>query len=161
SSGEMRSFLKATLPDYMVPHGFVWLDALPLTPNGKVDREALSGLAPARADGEPDGPAAPRTAVEAQLAALWAEILGVERVGVHDNFFELGGDSILSIQLTARANKVGLRIRPRDLFQHQTVAELARAAEVTVIAGAEQSPVTGPIPLTPIQRWFFEQPLPE
>jgi aryl carrier-like protein len=160
-SAEIRQFLRSRLPEYMIPQGFVWLDALPLTPNGKVDREALARLEPVRTGADEERFVEPQTPIEAQIAALWGEVLGVERVGVNDNFFELGGDSILSIQLTARASKVGLSIRPRDLFQHQTVAGLARVAAPPGPAGAEQGPVTGPVPLTPIQRWFFEQPLPE
>jgi amino acid adenylation domain-containing protein/non-ribosomal peptide synthase protein (TIGR01720 family) len=104
---------------------------------------------------------APRTAAEVMLAGIWAEVLGHKQVGTHDNFFELGGDSILSIQVIARANQAGLRLTPKDLFQHQTIAELAAAVESAAIAPADPVPVIGPVPLTPIQRWFFEQDLPD
>src|SRR4029077_14445662 len=90
------------------------------------------------------------------LAALWAEILRLERVGIHDNFFELGGDSILSIQIVARANEAGLFLTPRQVFQYPTIAELAGEAQAAPAVAAEQEPVTGPVPLTPIQRWFLE-----
>jgi non-ribosomal peptide synthase protein (TIGR01720 family) len=88
-------------------------------------------------------------------------VLGLERVGVHDNFFELGGDSIISIQIIARASQAGLRLTVRQLFQRQTIAELAQVADADVDLRAEQGLVTGPAPLTPIQHWFFAQNLPE
>jgi len=90
------------------------------------------------------------------LAEIWAEVLRVEQVG-HDNFFELGGDSILSIQIVAKANKAGLQLTPKQLFAHQTIAELAAMAGTIRTIQAEQGLVTGTLPLTPIQQWFFEQ----
>nr|QEO74597.1 condensation domain-containing protein [uncultured bacterium] len=151
---ELRAHLTETLPDYMVPAYFVFLDAIPLTPNGKVDRNALP--AP---EGRPEldaAYAAPGTETEAILAKIWAEVLGLESVGVHDNFFELGGDSILSIQIVARANAAGLGLSPKDIFQNQSVAALATVAGVKGGVVAEQGTVSGDVPLTPIQRWFFE-----
>jgi amino acid adenylation domain-containing protein/non-ribosomal peptide synthase protein (TIGR01720 family) len=153
---QLRSHLEDRLPSYMVPSVFVVLDRLPLTPNGKVDRRAL----PAPGDSRPEleeAYVAPQTSAEEALAGIWAQLLGLPRVGIRDNFFDLGGDSILSIQVVARANRVGLRLTPRQIFQHQTLAELARAAGTTAEADAEQGPVTGEVPLTPVQRWFFEQ----
>ena len=96
------------------------------------------------------------TPAEQTLVAIWAELLGVERVGIHDNFFALGGDSIISIQMVSRAHQAGLQITPKLLFQHQTIAELAEVAGTEGTLQAEQGVVTGPLPLTPIQRWFFE-----
>ncbi|HTQ81129.1 MAG TPA: amino acid adenylation domain-containing protein, partial [Thermoanaerobaculia bacterium] len=107
---ELRAFLRERLPEYMVPAVFVVLDALPITPNGKVDRRALP--APEWAPTAAYQP--PRDAVEETLAAIWSEVLKVERVGIDDNFFELGGDSILSIQVISRAARAGLRIAPRQ-----------------------------------------------
>ena len=156
---ELRAHLGKTLPEHMLPAYFVALDELPLTPNGKVDRAALP--AP---DGRPELDAAyvpPRTHAEELLAAIWCDVLGLERIGVHDNFFELGGDSILSIQIVARASSAGLGLTPRLLFQHQTVAGLAAVAGERREVAAEQGPVTGSVPLTPIQRWFFERALPD
>ena len=110
----------------MVPGSFVFLERFPLSANGKVDRTALAGLA------EHSTPAAQfvaaRTAAEVQLAAIWAGVLGREQVGIHDNFFELGGDSILSLQVVARARQAGLQLTPKLIFQHQSIAELAPLA---------------------------------
>jgi amino acid adenylation domain-containing protein/non-ribosomal peptide synthase protein (TIGR01720 family) len=159
-SQTLSDFLRQKLPEYMVPAAFVFLDALPLTPNGKVDRRALP--APDRVQAaEGAGYVAPRDQVEQLLAGIWSQVLGIPRVGVYDNFFALGGDSIISIQLIARANQLGLRLTPRQIFQHQTIAELAPAAGTTPVAQAEQGLLTGAVPLTPIQRWFFEHDLPE
>ncbi|HYG60440.1 MAG TPA: amino acid adenylation domain-containing protein, partial [Symbiobacteriaceae bacterium] len=152
TAAALREALKAGLPEYMVPSAFVLMDALPLTPNGKVDRAAL----PAPDAADPEGEyCAPRTPAEAKLAAIWAEVLGVGQVSVLDNFFELGGDSILSIQVVARAAQVGLKLSPQHLFQHPTVAELAAVATEEA-AGAGEGPVAGPVALTPIQRWFLD-----
>jgi amino acid adenylation domain-containing protein len=116
----LRVFLAASLPDYMVPQAVVKLAALPITPAGKIDR--LSLPAP-ETDG--DEYVAPRNEVEAVLAAVWAEVLGVERVGVCDNFFGLGGDSILAIQLVSRLRRRGWNLPPREVFLSQTVATQA------------------------------------
>jgi amino acid adenylation domain-containing protein/non-ribosomal peptide synthase protein (TIGR01720 family) len=152
----LQNYLKERLPDYMIPAAWVWLDAMPLTPNGKIDRRAL----PAPAVTETSEVVAPRSELEKILAEIWAGVLGKTGVGVHDNFFELGGDSILSIQVVARAGEAGLRLTPRQIFQHPTVAELAAALDDNSAAPAtqviaEQGAVTGEIPLTPIQHWFF------
>ncbi|WP_280868562.1 non-ribosomal peptide synthase/polyketide synthase [Streptomyces sp. SAI-127] len=157
--GELRDHLRRGLPDFMVPSYFTELSALPLTPNGKVDRKALpapDGLRPRL-----DGFAAPTTATEELLAGIWAQVLGLDRVGVQDNFFELGGDSIISIQVVARARKAGLHFTVAQLFDHQTVAGLATVATAESTADAEQGPVVGDFPLTPIQRWFFAQDMRE
>lgn len=158
-AGELRTFLRGKLPEYMLPSAFVFLKQLPLTPNGKTDRQALPAPDPFRSEG--DGAfAAPRNQVEETLAGLWTSVLGVERVGINDNFFELGGDSILSIQIIARANQAGLRLSPRQLFQHQTIAELASVAGTSALVAADQGSVTGVVPLTPVQARFFEQDQP-
>lgn len=151
---ELRGHLKAELPEYMVPAAIVWLDAFPLMPNGKIDKRALPDADGARADDAVVFEQA-RSDKEELLAQIWRDVLGVGKVGVHDNFFDLGGDSILSIQVVTRAKQAGLRITPRLLFQHQTVASLASASE-TVSIDAEQELLTGEVPLMPIQHWFFE-----
>lgn len=158
---ELRHFLGQNLPQYMIPATFVQLPALPLTPNGKVDRKALP--APDYVRPELDKQfIAPRTPIEAKLAQIWAEVLRVEQVGIEDNFFELGGDSILTIQIVAKANQAGLRLTAKQLFQYQNIAELATVCLTTdETTQAEQGIVTGLVPLTPIQQWFFRQNLPE
>ncbi|WP_139024959.1 condensation domain-containing protein, partial [Bradyrhizobium sp. STM 3843] len=149
---ELRRHLQQLLPDYMVPSTIVRLDHLPLSPNGKLDRNALP--APDRNREADDQP--PRNPVEAVLAGLFAEVLGLDRVGINDNFFELGGDSIQSMQLVARARGVGVAITPRQIFQYQTVATLAQVADRSqIIADVDSAPRCAP--LTPIQHWFFEQ----
>ena len=158
--GELRERLGSKLPEYMVPGAYVFLEALPLTTNGKVDRKALPAPEVTRAE-LGSAYVAPRTPEEELLAGIWAQVLGLEQVGVHDSFFELGGDSILSIQVIAKANQAGLTLTPRQLFQHPTIAGLAAVAGKGPEVHADQGLVTGPVPLTPIQRWFLEQELPE
>ncbi|MCA1696298.1 MAG: condensation domain-containing protein, partial [Actinobacteria bacterium] len=99
---------------------------------------------------------APRTPTEQTLAEVWAQVLGVDRVGVEDNFFELGGDSILSIQVISRARRAGLGLSPRDVFLYPTVASLAAGVVQAAPVVAQQGLVTGPVALTPIQQWLFE-----
>ena len=144
----------------MIPSAFVVLDTLPTTPNGKVNRQSLP--TPDMVRFQSAGAfVAPRTTAESILAGIWAEVLRLERVGMHDNFFALGGDSILSIQMIARANQAGLRLTSKQLFQQQTIAELATVDGVTPAIQAEQGLVLGPVPCTPIQHWFFEQEIPD
>ncbi len=102
---------------------------------------------------------APTNEAEQTIAGIWQELLGIEKVGIYDNFFELGGDSLISIQVIARINKAGLHLTPKQVFEHQTVAELAAVAGTTRAMQAEQGIVTGPLPLTPIQHWLFEKNL--
>ncbi|MER5733148.1 amino acid adenylation domain-containing protein, partial [Streptomyces sp. NPDC002138] len=152
----LRGHLSGLLPDYMVPAVFVTLDRLPLTPSGKVDRRSLP---------EPEVQAgrlgteytAPRDETERILADVWADVLGVERVGIHDNFFDLGGDSILSIQVVSRARQAGIRLTSKLLFLHQNVASLAGAAEAAAPAAAAPAEVGGRAELTPIQKWFLAE----
>jgi amino acid adenylation domain-containing protein/non-ribosomal peptide synthase protein (TIGR01720 family) len=153
STTALREFLSQTLPDYMVPSGYVVLGQLPLTSNGKVDRGALPDPA---AEPEPErrylGPSTP---TESALTEIWANVLGLKEIGVEDNFFELGGDSILSIQVVARARQSGLRLTTKDLFMHQTIASLAPTVTAVDTDQPEQETVVGPVPLTAIQHWFF------
>ncbi len=159
---DLRRFLQSRLAEYMVPAAFVLLEALPLTPNGKVDRAALPVPAPVQAATQKDA-ALPATPVESALARIWAQVLRVERVGAHDNFFELGGDSILCLQVVSRAQRAGIRITTRQVFQYQTVAELAAVAEESGGMAAAEVAEKGEVPLLPAQRWFFEldPPAPE
>jgi len=161
----LRAHLKTALPEYMVPAAFVLLDTLPVTANGKLDRAALGreappapgagGSASARDADPPRGPA------EERIAEVWKEILGLEKIGRDENFFELGGDSILAVRIVVRARDQGLPLTATDVFQYQTVAELA-ALEAVLEAVGEGAGGDVPggeveIPPTPIQRWFFEQ----
>ena len=136
----------------------VLLEQLPLTANGKVDRRALPAPEQVGGKGAPSYEG-PRNETEAVLARIWATVLGRERVSVHDNFFEVGGDSILSLQIVARARAQGLHLLPRQLFEQQSVAALAAVVGTSAAVEAEQGEVTGMVPLTPIQRWFFAQEL--
>src|SRR6185503_13214097 len=157
ASSELRRHLKEKLPEYMVPAVFVQVERMPLTANGKLDRSALLALQPESATACGDQ-ASPRSPVEKIVAETWQEVLGVERDGIYDNFFALGGDSIVSLQIVSRLNQAGLMMTPQDLFGHQTVAELSAAFQHTPTAvHAEPGPVSGPVPLTSIQHWFFEQ----
>jgi amino acid adenylation domain-containing protein/non-ribosomal peptide synthase protein (TIGR01720 family) len=158
--GSLREFLKRKLPDYMVPAAFMFLDKLPLTASGKVDHKAL----PVPEQHRPDLTGryvAPRTPVEKKLTTIWSKVLRVEQVGVNDNFFELGGDSILSIQTISLARRDGLKLTPKLMFAHQTIAELAAAVGVEEDRQSLQGVAAGDVPLTAIQHWFFEQNLEE
>ena len=146
----LREVLKARLPDYMVPNSITLLDALPLTPNGKIDRKALPEPKLASTDWQ-----LPRNATEQQLVTVWSQILKRPDISIHDNFFDLGGDSILSIQIVARARQAGLGLAPRDVFQHQTIADLALVVQPVSQILAEQGLVQGAVPLTPIQADFL------
>jgi amino acid adenylation domain-containing protein len=162
--GELRRHLAQTLPDYMVPTGFVVLSALPLTPNGKVDRRALPEpyASPTPVASEP------RTPVEEITADIWADVLGLPAVGVGDNFFELGGHSLLATRVVSRLRDVyDIELPVRSLFEAPTVAELARHIELAQRGHADRRsvpriqpvPRTGSLPLSFSQQrlWFFEQ----
>lgn len=137
---ELRRFLAGHLPQSMVPEHFRVIDAMPLTANGKLDDKRLP--AP---DWQAAAPfVAPRTPAEETVAAIWAEVLGLERLGVEEDYFALGGDSIRSIQIAARCRRAGLTVNPHDLFQHRTVAALADLA-----AGRGAAPADAPAAATP------------
>ena len=155
--GKLKAYLSERLPDYMIPAAIVKLDQLPLTANGKVDRRALPS--PDIENSGVGNYVAPRTEVEKTIAGLWAKALGLERVGINDDFFALGGDSILSIQIANRANNLGVSFTPRQVFRHRTIAALAAALEPARAVKTEPGVITGAIPLTPVQHWFFEQDL--
>ncbi|CAM5236951.1 Carrier domain-containing protein OS=Streptomyces fumanus OX=67302 GN=GCM10018772_35720 PE=4 SV=1 [Streptomyces fumanus] len=146
---ELREHVAAALPEYMVPAAVMPLDHLPMTVNGKVDRAALpapdfGGLVSARE---------PRTDTEAALCALFAEVLGLERVGVEDDFFTLGGDSIMSMQLASRARRAGWVLTPRQVFEEKTPERLALV--VAAAGGGADAPEdigVGEVPWTPVMR---------
>ncbi|UXH76220.1 non-ribosomal peptide synthetase [Roseateles amylovorans] len=167
----IRQQVAQTLPEHMAPAQVVLLPRLPRLISGKLDRAAL----PDSAASAESTHRAPRNELERRLVAIWQEVLGLEQIGIGDNFFELGGDSILSLQVISRVRqaRLGVSLRLRDLIRHQTIDGLAAAM---VAAAAEVAPPTlaqnlapapspsasasGDIPLTPIQRWFFEEPIP-
>ncbi|MDY7076204.1 MAG: amino acid adenylation domain-containing protein, partial [Chloroflexota bacterium] len=142
--GELRAFLKESLPAYMVPPAFVVLEAMPLTPNGKVDRRALPAPDGTRPDLD-ETFVAPRTPEEEILAGIWSQVLGVERVGVYDDFFDLGGHSLLATRLASRVREAfQVELPLRDLFETPTVAQLA---EIVRAAGRDE----GELPISPIE----------
>ena len=149
----LRRSLGAKLPEYMLPAGFIVLDALPITSSGKLDRKALP--AP-KAEKRSYRPA--RTPEEQAISRIFADVLSLEQVGVDDNFFHLGGDSIVSIQVVSRARSAGLELSPRNIFEHPTVEMLALTAKK--IAPREHQQVcesgTGELTATPIMRWLLE-----
>ena len=155
---DLRDFLLERLPDYMVPAFFVALDVFPLTPNGKLDRKALPAPQVDREDLGSEFARA-NTEHEKVLVDIWRQILGVEEVGIDDNFFALGGDSILSIQVIARAKQRGLSLSPKDIFEQPFIRGLASRAGTAPVIRAEQGLVSGEVPLTPIQHAFFERQL--
>lgn len=152
---QLRAALGEHLPDYMVPAAMPLLAALPLTPNGKLDRKALPAPEAVHAEREHVPPSGAR---EQALAQIWQGLLGLEQVGALDNFFELGGDSIVSMQVVSRAREAGLALTPKDVFQFQTIRSLALVARQAAQV-VQRAPATGEVPLTPIQHWFFEQPI--
>ncbi|MFF3420755.1 amino acid adenylation domain-containing protein [Streptomyces sp. NPDC002698] len=155
SSAELRKFVAARLPDYMVPAAFVALGRLPLGPTGKLDRAALP---------EPEFLGEvyrePRTEAETIITAAYADVLGVERVGADDDFFAVGGDSLRSIQVVARARARGLELSTREIFECRTAARLAEVASArqgrTPVLEEDESGGVGPMPLQPVARHVFE-----
>ncbi|CAM5626942.1 Amino acid adenylation domain-containing protein OS=Streptomyces alboniger OX=132473 GN=CP975_32020 PE=4 SV=1 [Streptomyces alboniger] len=149
----IRAEMAAQLPEYMVPADVVVLDALPLTVNGKLDRAAL----PAPDFAERAGGREPRTEAEATLCALFAEVLGLGRVGVDAGFFELGGDSISSMQLASRARREGLVLTPRQVFEEKTPERLAAVAETAGAGSTAGASGVGEVPWTPAMRALGER----
>nr|WP_083336057.1 non-ribosomal peptide synthetase [Mycobacteroides saopaulense] len=147
---KIRTQLAERLPSYMVPAAVVSLTVLPLTVNGKLDKKAL----PAPEYADIDHYRAPGTLIEEILAGIYAQVLGLERVGVDDSFFDLGGDSISAIQVVWRAHGAGLVGRPRDIFVQQTVARLARVVRMADSTDAVADEGVGSVVATPIMRWL-------
>jgi len=138
----------------MIPAFFVRMETLPLNASGKVDRKSLP--APEIASIGPDSDLVqPRSEMERTLHDTWKEILGKERIGIYDNYFVLGGDSIKAIQIASRLAQEGMKLEIRELLLHPTIAELSEKVVVTERV-ADQGAVTGSIPLTAVQSWFFE-----
>ncbi len=150
---ELRAYLSRFMPDYMIPSWFVLMAEFPLTPNGKLDKKALpepKGRDMTRGEYLPAG-----NEMEKRLVQLWEQILGRQPIGINDNFFELGGDSIKAIQVMAALHQVQLKCELRQIFQYPTISGLA--PNICSIENIDQGIITGPVPLTPIQHWFFQE----
>jgi amino acid adenylation domain-containing protein len=170
-AAELRTSLRASLPEYMVPSAVVLLDALPRTPNGKVDRRALPALAHLRPVG--DGTSVrPRTPTEQALVAIWADVLGTDEVGVEDDFFVLGGHSLLAVRVVSQARDIlDVDLPLRAIFDRPTVAALGRAIEDARRGGRPSVPPLVPVPrdedsdvpLSYAQEplWFLDQLVPD
>ncbi|WP_438016892.1 amino acid adenylation domain-containing protein [Sorangium sp. So ce315] len=158
---ELRGRLGLRLPAYMMPSRFAWLESLPRLPSGKVDRRALAPIGPASAGVL----VAPRTPAERALADVWSDVLGRAPTSIHDSFFDSGGDSMLAVRLVSRAKQAGLQLSVRDVFQHQTIAQIAAVAarpdaEPTPAPDTPPPAVGGPLPLLPTQQRLLELRLP-
>ncbi|CRI56719.1 peptide synthetase [Pseudomonas sp. CCOS 191] len=155
----LRQALLARLPEYLVPAQVLLLERLPLTANGKLDKRALPrpGVVAKQRFVAPVGE------IEEKLAAIWCEVLKREQVGSTDNFFELGGDSILSLQIIARAKRQGIKLSPKQLFEKQTIGQLAAVAKLIEKKPAAEvvEQVSGSLPLLPIQARFFDSTIPQ
>ena len=142
STNDLRSFLKQKLPDYMMPSVFMFLESLPLTPNGKLDRKFLPPPDHSRPELD-DVFATPRTPVEELLAAIWAEVLKLDKVGIQDNFFDLGGHSLLATQIVSRIDSAfGIELPLRRMFESPTVADLAMRITEQQTQGASKLELT-------------------
>ncbi|WP_304511255.1 non-ribosomal peptide synthetase [Desulfopila sp. IMCC35008] len=157
----LYQYLRVHLPEYMIPAGLMPLTDIPLTRHNKIDYRNLPlPESPRQDDAIKAGQ--PVTATEQILARCWAEVLGLDKVGIHDNYFQLGGDSIRSIQIVARAAQEGLTVTTRQFFQHQTIHELARCVTESDRQQplVERTQVLDKTVLTPIQHWFFNRQSP-
>jgi acyl carrier protein len=143
---QLQTYLAQKLPEYMVPPAFVVLESLPVTPNGKVDRRALPAPEPVKLE-LAGGYVAPRTPVEEVLVKIFAEVLGVKRVGIHDNFFELGGHSLLATQLVSRVRDAfGVELPLRSVFEAPAIAQLSKVVESLKDSSAQsKAPALVPI----------------
>ncbi|MCP4217174.1 MAG: AMP-binding protein, partial [bacterium] len=156
-SVQLKEFLAGEVPDYMVPSYFVQLENIPLTTSGKIDKRALPapGLSSLMEDYEP-----PENDVEEKLQLVWQEVLGVDGIGVNDDLFNMGGDSIKAIQIVSKLQKYNMKLEIKDLFLHPTIRK-ARSYVEPVDAGStripEQGVISGELPFTPIQAWFFQE----
>ncbi|WP_243467274.1 class I SAM-dependent methyltransferase [Acetivibrio straminisolvens] len=153
---ELREYLLKELPSYMIPSYFVRLSHMPVTDNGKLDRKAL----PKPQENVNTGTEyeAPRNDVERKLVEIYKEVLGVERIGIRDDFFDLGGDSIKAIQVTSAAEQQGINISVSDVLKYKTIMEIVENVDYSKKKEtASQTEVEGEVPLTPVQKWFFEE----
>jgi amino acid adenylation domain-containing protein/non-ribosomal peptide synthase protein (TIGR01720 family) len=149
----LRTYLAKRVPEYMIPSSYLVLDKLPFSSNGKLDRRSLP--VPQTHEVVSRDVTPPQTKAETVLLDIWKGLMRLDQIGVHDNFFELGGDSIISLQVVARARTQGLNITVRNIFEHQTIAAIAGRIRQPGVNLAQQDQVSGTFPQTPIQHWFF------
>ncbi|MEQ8168837.1 MAG: amino acid adenylation domain-containing protein, partial [Candidatus Eremiobacterota bacterium] len=155
-SSDLQKELSLFLPDYMIPSCFLKIDEIPVTSHGKIDRKALP--VPSQSDlASHETYVAPRNEREEILAVIWKEVLNCDRVGIYDNFFSLGGDSIMSIQIAARANNEGIHITASTILRNPTIASLSSEIKEKSAVTGEQDILSGDVPLIPVQEWFFER----
>ncbi|MCR8962631.1 amino acid adenylation domain-containing protein [Brevibacillus halotolerans] len=158
STQEIREYLMQHLPAYMLPHFFSKISSFPLKPNGKIDRQALSLLT--RSDVGSTVFEAARDEEEAVLISVWSQVLGEDKISIHDRFIDLGGDSIKAMRVVSELYKRGYKLQVKSLFEYPTIIEL-RPHLQPINHRASQEIVQGIVPLTPIQHWFFAQPMEE
>jgi len=148
--------LRKSLPEYMVPSTFMILNAFPHLPNGKVDKKSLSEIEQAEISKELVANDLPKNEKEKKLKEIWEEVLNLSQIGINDNFFEIGGDSISSIQIVAKSRAAGIPLKPNQIFENQTIAELALFVDESHSDILVDETITGEVQLTPIQHWFFD-----
>ncbi|MEH7105586.1 amino acid adenylation domain-containing protein, partial [Bacillus velezensis] len=151
---QLRDSLKKSLPHYMVPSYFIQLEKIPTTPNGKLDRKALPKLNLEHLTN--NGYEAPNNKKEQMLSQICCEVLGIKKIGMNNDFFELGGDSIKAIRINSKLQKYGYKLEVKEIFNNSNLKSIASKIKKneTII---NQEPVTGDVPLTPIQHLFFKQ----
>jgi amino acid adenylation domain-containing protein/non-ribosomal peptide synthase protein (TIGR01720 family) len=152
---DLKGFLSQKLPNYMVPSFFIPLPEFPLTANGKIDHKRLPDPEASNLD-TPSQYISPRNPIEEKQAEIWSTILNRHQISINDNFFMIGGDSIKAIQVATRLKRDGYKVELRNFFRFPTIAELTPYIK-RLSSPADQSLVTGTIPLTPIQEYFFEK----
>ena len=156
---QLRAYIAAFIPDYMIPSYFIQMERLPLTTNGKVDRKALpeprAGLNAGKNQGDY---MAPQNEVQRILASVWQEVLGIQKIGIDDNFFTMGGESIKAIQVSSRLAARGYRLEIAQIFKYPTIDRLWEYVKQNEITGAaDQKAVSGEIKPIPIQQWFLDR----
>ncbi|MBF0450074.1 MAG: amino acid adenylation domain-containing protein [Candidatus Magnetomorum sp.] len=155
SNGKLRSFLGRSIPQFMIPSYFVLLEKFPLTLSGKIDQKALPGPHEVQHSADDTEYVQPRNETETKLVAVWQNLLGKKRIGIHDNYFDLGGDSIKAIQIASRLAQEGMKLEISTLLLNPTIAELSDKVVNTALI-INQELVTGNVLLTAVQSWFFE-----
>jgi amino acid adenylation domain-containing protein/non-ribosomal peptide synthase protein (TIGR01720 family) len=154
---DLQKYMKAQLPEYMIPSAFIQLDEMPHLPNGKLDMNTLYAIEVKPQVADTSNYQAAQTPMEQKLVEIWETVLGFKPIGTHDNFFAIGGDSILSIQINGKARKEGIKLSPNQIFENQSIRELAASVKIEVEEPENIDLVpSGDVLLTPIQQWFFD-----